>query len=48
VILSTGAAVLRHGIEGAFTEQLEISADVVDLSRLPVPVPVLDGHRQDG
>jgi len=46
VILSTGAAVLRHGFEAVFTEQHEISADAVDLSRLPVPV--LDGHRQDG
>jgi len=46
VILSTGAPVIRHGFDGPFSERLEISARAVDLSRMPVPV--LDGHRQDG
>lgn len=46
LILSTGAPVQRMGIDGPFTERLRISAEAVDLSRLPVPL--LDGHRQDG
>ncbi|WP_342747283.1 prohead protease/major capsid protein fusion protein [Oceaniglobus roseus] len=46
VILSTGAPVIRSGFDGPYSERLEISAKAVDLSRMPVPV--LDGHRQDG
>lgn len=45
VILSTGAPVIRAGYDGPFSEQLEIAPDAVDLARLPMPV--LDGHRQD-
>jgi phage head maturation protease len=46
LILSTGASVERWDMSGRFLEQLEISERAVDLSRLPVPL--LDGHRQDG
>ncbi|KKL24487.1 hypothetical protein LCGC14_2414820, partial [marine sediment metagenome] len=46
VILSTGAPVIRSGFDGPFTERLEVTPGAVDLSRMPVPV--LDGHRQEG
>jgi phage head maturation protease/phage major head subunit gpT-like protein len=46
VTLSTGAPVQRWGFEGPFTEVLDVREDAVDTSRMPVPV--LDGHRQDG
>ena len=46
VVLSTGAPVLRFGFEGQFTEQLAVTPEAVDLSRLPVSL--LDGHRQEG
>ena len=41
VVLSTGAPVLRFGFEGQFTEQLAVTPEAVDLSRLPVAL--LDG-----
>lgn len=46
VVLSTGAPVQRYGFDGPFTEQLDVRATAVDLSRMPVSI--LDGHRQDG
>lgn len=45
-VLTTGAPVQRYGFDGPFTERLDVRAEAVDLSRMPVPV--LDGHRQDG
>ncbi|MBS0573133.1 MAG: HK97 family phage prohead protease [Proteobacteria bacterium] len=45
-VLTTGAPVQRFGFDGPFTEKLDVRAEAVDLSRMPVPV--LDGHRQDG
>ena len=46
VILTTGAPVQRFGFDGPFTEQLDVRAEAVGVSRLPVSL--MDGHRQEG